>query len=880
MRAYDLTVTGSLIVSGSTTLTGDITYDDLTATGDIVTTGANKVISGSSTSTGSFGALGLGTGTPQTILHISENTNSNLEIDGSTAGEFRLISINDARNAYEDLKLYGDNVNLNANTSGKAGIGTHTPDGKLHIHTATAGSVTANTTYDDLVVENSTHAGISILTPNNAHGGILFGDPQDDDIGNIKYDHSTNKLMLTAGGSLGVTVTSTHTEFGGNVSGSATSTGSFGHLLVNGSSVSAGGGGGSSVWSVASNEAYYMNNVGIGTDNPDKQFHLHNGGHRPMIIKNTGDHNTFIEMDSNRSSADSHTGGISGKWNGTEVASIYLRTGADTTNKDDGYITFHTAPAGTHAERMRIASNGVVGIGTTAATNKFTVYGTGTSNADAPVIQLNSGDGSHHWSGIRFSKAGTDKWGIVSDYAADDTKNLVVWEYESSAARMYFKTGGNVGIGNTNPGRKLDVTGDIGASTNIVAGTALYSNELITRSGNTLTFKTSGGTAISTFKNTGRVGIGETTPGTILHIKQNDTTGPTITLENSEYEAYINAWGSNATSGRQNRVEINATHTANKAFAVGADTIRFQIGGVGDANEKMRIHSDGKVGIGTSSPVGLLTLYDPASGDNKLRFQNSTTGVTTGDGSRIGLNGSELFVNNIESSNIKLYTGTTQTQGITIDNSGNVGIGITTNIPKHLTVSGSSSQEVLLQSSDSSARLRITGATQADMIFTDFSGGTNQKFFQQVIVDDTFRLRRLNGSGNLVDSPGLVYDLTNDRIGIGTNSPASIVHISEAAPTLTFQRENNSNASTIDFLGHSGNTANSILHDSSTNDLVFKTFNGSAVEEILRIGDHYGETNRQVIILSGNTMHAGAMQPRQAADIAFFVSGAINSIDR
>ena len=41
-------------------------------------------------------------------------TNSNLEIDGATDGEMRLISINDARNAYEDLKIYGDNVNLNA----------------------------------------------------------------------------------------------------------------------------------------------------------------------------------------------------------------------------------------------------------------------------------------------------------------------------------------------------------------------------------------------------------------------------------------------------------------------------------------------------------------------------------------------------------------------------------------------------------------------------------------------------------------------------------------------------------------------------------------------------------------------------------------------
>ena len=79
MRAYDLTVTGSLTVSGSTTLTGDITYDDLTATGNIITTGANKVISGSSTSTGSFGRVhvngvnpkvGIGTTSPGTIMEI------------------------------------------------------------------------------------------------------------------------------------------------------------------------------------------------------------------------------------------------------------------------------------------------------------------------------------------------------------------------------------------------------------------------------------------------------------------------------------------------------------------------------------------------------------------------------------------------------------------------------------------------------------------------------------------------------------------------------------------------------------------------------------------------------------------------------------------
>ena len=55
-------------------LTGDITFDDVTASGNIVSTGANKVISGSSTSTGSFGMglfadrVGVGTTAPATIF--------------------------------------------------------------------------------------------------------------------------------------------------------------------------------------------------------------------------------------------------------------------------------------------------------------------------------------------------------------------------------------------------------------------------------------------------------------------------------------------------------------------------------------------------------------------------------------------------------------------------------------------------------------------------------------------------------------------------------------------------------------------------------------------------------------------------------------------
>ena len=47
------------------------------------------------------------------------------------------------------------------------------------------------------------------------------------------------------------------------------------------------------------------------------------------------------------------------------------------------------------------------------------------------------------------------------------------------------------------------------------------------------------------------------------------------------------------------------------------------------------------------------------------------------------------------------------------------------------------------------------------------------KVFPTSYSDDTFRLRRLDGSGNLVDSPGLVYDLTND-IGTAPKSSRNI----------------------------------------------------------------------------------------------------------
>jgi hypothetical protein len=80
---------------------------------------------------------------------------------------------------------------------GKVGIGTAHTEGTLHVHTATANTVTASTSYDDLVVENSGVTGISILSPDASTAGIAFGHPTDN-LSSIIYNNynSGNDILV------------------------------------------------------------------------------------------------------------------------------------------------------------------------------------------------------------------------------------------------------------------------------------------------------------------------------------------------------------------------------------------------------------------------------------------------------------------------------------------------------------------------------------------------------------------------------------------------------------------------------------------------------------------------------------------------------------
>jgi len=112
-----------------------------------------------------------------------------LEGEHATDGE---IDVTIGAGASSTTTIAGDLTVAN----GIVGIGTASPEGKLNIFSASAGSVTPESTYDELVIENSDHAGITILTPADKKGGIGFGSPTDAGRAELKYDHASDEFML------------------------------------------------------------------------------------------------------------------------------------------------------------------------------------------------------------------------------------------------------------------------------------------------------------------------------------------------------------------------------------------------------------------------------------------------------------------------------------------------------------------------------------------------------------------------------------------------------------------------------------------------------------------------------------------------------------
>ena len=107
----------------------------------------------------------------------------------------------------DSMRFWTNNAErVRIESDGKVGIGTDSPDGRLHVMKGSAGSVTASGDGNAFVIESDDVAGMTLLSPGD--GVIYFGDAADNDEGRIVYKHSDNSMNLWTNNAVRLTIDS------------------------------------------------------------------------------------------------------------------------------------------------------------------------------------------------------------------------------------------------------------------------------------------------------------------------------------------------------------------------------------------------------------------------------------------------------------------------------------------------------------------------------------------------------------------------------------------------------------------------------------------------------------------------------------------------
>jgi hypothetical protein len=376
---------------------------------------------------------------------------------------------------------------------------------------------------------------------------------------------------------------------------------------------------------------------------------------------------------------------------------------------DRGAIRFFTNNATSLGERVRISSNGNVGIGTTNPFSKLDVRGNLYVNYGSNgtgYIQTNGSD-----SDLQITIA-TNLTTLMNTGGSG-----AMAFGAGNSERMRILSGGNVGIGTTSPISLLDVrsgyiTAGSSASTNgstILAG--YYSN-----SAGVLTV----------------LGTEQSSGGPVL--------GYAVTPSTSTTGAFLSS--TTITIPRSAYTQDGGTH---RWYTGASQTVA--IGSAVTTSEKMRLDTNGNLGIGTSSPATLLHV-DTAGADARIRV---SAGTNTVQGGMIANTGTSLvYAGSITNHGFSLRTN--DTDRVRIDTNGNVGIGTTTAATKFVVAADATDSDV--------GQLRVIGSTSnAKMTNVGYHTTNNYGFIQALIAGTGYSPLSIQPNGG--------------NVGIGTTSPAT-----------------------------------------------------------------------------------------------------------
>jgi hypothetical protein len=250
-------------------------------------------------------------------------------------------------------------------------------------------------------------------------------------------------------------------------------------------------------------------------------------------------------------------------------------------------------------------------------------------------------------------------------------------------------------------------------------------------------------------------------------------TGGTVTLTSGVFA-----------SGTAAAPSVSIGTTDNGLYSPGADQVAVATSGTG----RLFVDASGNVGVGTSSVNALLEVNNSTAGGEVQRIEGNYDGsgsVTLTNWRRAGGSVAAALKYNDDSSPLCMSIGTTtshefrirtaDTDAITIDASQRVGIGT------------SAPQDTLQVGADSTSHISIanTGSTDVTSGIRWRYGGAGTVLSQIIsaatgVGSNTYLSFHTSGTGERMRIDG------TGRVGIGTASPSSLLHLSGNSGTAIF----------------------------------------------------------------------------------------------
>ena len=359
-------------------------------------------------------------------------------------------------------------------------------------------------------------------------------------------------------------------------------------------------------------------------------------------------------------------------------------------------IAFETSVTNgsSRAERMRILSSGLVGIGTNAPI--YTLDIENSASGDAQIRLRNTSTGTSDDTVLRFLVAGTVQdnfifFGDSGDANAGQIRynhnNDFLSIHTNGAESLRIDSSRRLGIGTTNPAAKIHAA-DTSATLACLQRTSSTANVALQFQNDTSSMfcgltSTATGFAIDddndlgsgpmffVQRSDGNVGVGTATPDVDFHISGGSSVSK-IESTSSSSSARLIIKSANDTYTGVHFGDDADDDTGRIRYYHNTDHMQFSTG----ASERMRIDSSGNVGIGTTSPQTHLVLragnpqftLEPTANTQTCRLQFCTTDGTI-----------KTSIQGGGSLDTALRVVQNSVETVRIDTSGNVGIG--TNSP-------------------------------------------------------------------------------------------------------------------------------------------------------------------------------------------------------